>query len=81
MNQTFERYLSLVEEALRRGATSAVLAHNHVSGIALPSREDETTTKTVKDALESIGVYLADHIIVSDGDFVSMADSGYFRRL
>ena len=71
----------IVEEALRRGATSAVLAHNHVSGIALPSREDEATTKTVKDALESIGVYLADHIIVSDGDFVSMADSGYFRRL
>ena len=30
-----------------------------------------------KAALESIGVQLADHIIVADGDFVSMADSGY----
>ena len=71
----------VIETAMDDRATSVVLAHNHVSGIALPSREDEATTKTVKDALESIGGYLADHIIVSDGDFVSMADSGYFRRL
>ena len=30
-----------------------------------------------REALATIGVALADHIIVADGDFVSMADSGY----
>ena len=31
----------------------------------------------VRAALNAIGIELADHIIVADGDFVSMADSGY----
>ena len=45
--------------------------------MALPSQEDYVTTDRVKAALATIGVALADHIIVADGDFVSMADSGY----
>ena len=39
--------------------------------------EDYATTDRAKEALATIGVELADHIIVADGDFVSMADSGY----
>ena len=70
----------IVEVALQRGATSVILAHNHVSGIALPSREDERSTAQVKAALEPVGIFLADHIIVADDDFVSMADSGLLGR-
>lgn len=70
----------IVEEALRQNATTAILAHNHVSGIALPSKEDEETTRTVFAALDAVGVLLSDHIIVADNDFVSLADSGYFAR-
>ena len=69
-----------MEVALQRGATSVILAHNHVSGIALPSCEDERSTAQVKAALESVGIFLADHIIVADDDFVSMADSGLLGR-
>ena len=69
----------IVEEALRQKATSVALAHNHTSGIALPSREDEETTRMVRDALEMVGILLADHIVFADGDFVSMAASGCFR--
>ena len=71
----------VVETALYRGATSVILAHNHVSGIALPSREDEDTTRAVYAALQTVNILLADHIIIADGDFVSMADSGFFRQL
>jgi len=53
-----------------------VLAHNHPSGLALPSPEDRQTTLVLKRALEAVGVVLADHIIVADGDFVSMRDDG-----
>ena len=67
----------LVENALLTGASSVVLAHNQPSGVALPSRDDYAATDRAKTALAVVGVALADHIIVADGDFVSMSDSGY----
>lgn len=69
----------LVEHALLTGATSAILSHNHPSGVALPSDEDYTATQQVYNALNTISVRLLDHIIVADGDYVSMADSGFLR--
>ena len=66
---------SVVEFALRMKATSVVLAHNHPSGIAVPSQEDVRTTRSVAAALDTVDVLLADHIVVADGDFVSMAES------
>lgn len=68
----------VVETALAVNATSVVLAHNHTSGIALPSREDEMTTRQLRTALNAVGIILADHIVVADDDFVSMADNGFF---
>ena len=67
----------LVENAILHSASSVVLAHNHPSGIASPSHEDYAATDRARNALETIGVALADHIIVADGDFVSLAESGY----
>jgi DNA repair protein RadC len=70
----------LVENALLTSASAVILAHNHPSGIALPSRGDYETTERVQTALKSIGVPLVDHIIVADGDFVSLADSGILKN-
>ena len=67
----------IVETAIREGASTVVLAHNHPSGIALPSAEDIQTTRRVAAALQSVEVALADHIVVADGDYVSMVQSGY----
>jgi len=69
----------VVEMALAANATSVVLAHNHPSGLALPSAEDVQTTKRIARALYSVDISLADHIIVSDGDFTSLAQSGYYQ--
>ena len=69
----------IVKAALNCNATSVVLAHNHTSGIALPSPEDRETTLTLKAALDAVGIMLADHIIVADDDFVSLADDGLLR--
>lgn len=44
--------------------------------MALPSQEDLSTTQRLQQALAAVGVRLLDHIIVADGDFVSLADSG-----
>ena len=67
----------VVENAILTSASAVILSHNHPSGIALPSSEDYALTDRVKAALATIGVALTDHIIIADGDYVSMADSGY----
>ncbi len=69
----------IVEVALASNATSVVLAHNHPSGIALPSPEDVQTTIQAAEALKMVDVILADHIVVADEDYVSMVQSGYYR--
>lgn len=63
--------------ALGANATSVVLAHNHPSGIAVPSDADVTTTHRVAAALRTVDVILVDHIVVADDDFVSMVHSGH----
>lgn len=62
----------IVEEALGAGATSVVLAHNHPSGVALPSKEDIQTTVRIARALRTVEIILADHVIVADNDYVSL---------
>ena len=66
----------LVENAILTGASAVILSHNHPSGVALPSRDDYAATDRAKTALNVVGVGLTDHIIVADGDFVSMEASG-----
>lgn len=68
----------IVEMALGEGATSVVLAHNHPSGIAIPSDEDRVTTMRLARALSAVEITLADHVVVADGDSVSMAQSGWY---
>lgn len=66
----------IVEVALSHNATSVILAHNHTSGVAIPSVEDEAVTKQIRTALNCVGIALTDHIVVGGEDFVSMAESG-----
>ena len=66
----------VVHMALRYNAASAVVAHNHPSGIATPSQEDLSTTRRLKEALALVGVDLLDHFIVADHDGCSMTLTG-----
>ena len=69
----------IVETALSVNAASVVLGHNHPSGLALPSQEDILTTRRIAVALDAVGILLADHIVTAENEFVSIADSGYYR--
>ena len=71
----------VVEQAINHNAASVILTHNHTSGMAIPSREDEMTTQRIATALRLVGIALNDHIIVAGDDFVSMADSGLIVRI
>ena len=68
----------IVEMALEEGASVVVLAHNHPSGVAVPSGDDVQTTRRLAIALDAVGVELLDHIIVAEGEFVSLLQSGYY---
>ena len=68
------------EECLALRASFCYLAHNHVSGIALPSPEDMNTTNVVRIALEPLGVRLVDHLVFVDGDLVSIRESLHSGR-
>ena len=65
----------ITEEAVSLRASAVILAHNHVSGIAIPSGEDCATTRYLKQVLEPIGIELLDHVVFCDDDMVSMKDS------
>ena len=71
----------VVELALAHNASAVLLAHNHVSGLALPSNADLLTTETLARVLREVGVELADHLIFTEDDMVSLKDSGLLLSL
>ena len=77
VNSTSISIRKVVETALSANATTVVLAHNHPSGVALPSSEDVQPTRRVAAALSAVEVHLADHIVVAEGDYDSMVQSCY----
>lgn len=66
----------VVKRALHHNAAAVILAHNHPSGVAEPSRADEQITLRLKEALALIDVRVLDHFIVGDGESVSFAERG-----
>ena len=75
-NQTSVYPREVALAALAHGAASAVIAHNHPSGPAQPSRADEGLTQTLKAALALVDVRLLDHVIVGASETLSMAERG-----
>ncbi len=71
----------VIKVAINSGCTTVVLAHNHPSGIALPSAADIKITEQVAQALKHIGVHLLDHIIIADDDYVSMRSSAEYSDI
>lgn len=59
-----------MDAALKRGATVAVIAHNHPYGPLCPSEGDRATTNMIQKSLGNIGVLLAEHYIVSGSRYV-----------
>lgn len=63
-------------EALARNAAAVILAHNHPSGHAEPSRADEALTQTLKSALSLVDVRVLDHFVVTRSTLISFAERG-----
>jgi DNA repair protein RadC len=76
LTQTSVYPREVVVRALALNAASVVLAHNHPSGTAKPSRADEALTQTLKAALALVDVRVLDHFVVTSNLAVSMAELG-----
>jgi DNA repair protein RadC len=77
LTQTSVYPREVVKQALMHNAGAVILAHNHPSGLAEPSRADEVLTSSLKQALALIDVKLLDHFIVTGGaEPLSFAERG-----
>lgn len=65
LTQTSVYPREVVKAALAHNAAACILAHNHPSGIAEPSRADEMLTRSLKEALAMVDVKMLDHFIVA----------------
>ena len=66
----------VMREAILAGATVLMLCHNHPSGNCRPSGDDDRLTQKIRKACETMRIYMADHIIVTDGCYYSYAEEG-----
>ncbi|MCU0957175.1 MAG: DNA repair protein RadC [Hydrogenophaga sp.] len=76
LTQTSVYPREVVLRALHHHAAAVVLTHNHPSGVAEPSRADESLTQSLKAALSLVDVRVLDHFIVTRNQAVSMAEMG-----
>ncbi len=76
LTQTSVYPREVVKRAIELRACSVVLAHNHPSGVAEPSRADEHLTQSLQAALRLVDVNVLDHIVVGTGGVVSFAERG-----
>ena len=66
----------VVKQALYHNAAAIIFSHNHPSGIAEPSKQDELITQRLKKSLALVDIRVLDHIIIGNGECVSFAERG-----
>ena len=76
LTQTSVYPREVVRRALALNAAAVILAHNHPSGVAEPSRADEFLTQSLKSALQLVDVRVLDHMVVGRTQVVSFAERG-----
>ena len=68
-------FRKIIDLSLRYNAANVYIAHNHPSGVALPSLADVAVTNDLHRTLSFVGVALRDHYIIADGEYCSLKDS------
>jgi DNA repair protein RadC len=69
----------IAKRALELLATQVIMAHNHPSGSAEPSSQDIALTKRIAEALALFDIRLLDHLIIADGEELSLSSRGLLK--
>jgi len=72
---------TIISRALQTNASALIAAHNHPSGTAEPSESDRLLTRDLIAACQPIGIRVLDHLIVTEQEHYSFADSGLLDEL
>ena len=78
INQSIVHPREVFKSAIKKGANSIILVHNHPSGSLIPSNADIEVTKRLDKVGDLVGIQVLDHIIVSSNDSLSMRKGMYF---
>ncbi len=76
LTQTSVYPREVVKCALKHNAAALILAHNHPSGVAEPSIQDQALTRTLAEALALVDIKVLDHFIVGGSTAMSFAERG-----
>lgn len=76
LTQTSVYPREVVKCSLRHNAAAVILAHNHPSGVAEPSIQDQALTRTLTEALALVDIKVLDHFIVGGSTAMSFAERG-----
>ena len=71
----------IIRTSINANAWGVIFAHNHITGIAVASNDDIKSTKLLKDSLETVGIKLIDHFIVTDDRCVSVMEDKRFKLI
>jgi DNA repair protein RadC len=77
VNQTLVHPREVFKPAIVKAASYIILAHNHPTGDISPSLDDMQITERLIEASRVLGIPILDHLIVSDGNFLSFKDEEY----
>jgi DNA repair protein RadC len=80
VDHTFMSPREVFRDALLRGASAIVIAHNHPSGDAEPSRDDELITRRIGRAGEILDIEVLDHLVIGHQRWVSLARRGVLMQ-
>ena len=67
----------IVREAIKVNAAAVILAHNHPSGCAEPSKADKLITERVVKCCQFMDIRVLDHLVIGRGEYVSFAERGW----
>lgn len=79
VNRTLVHPREVFREAIKDNCCAVIVAHNHPSGNAEPSKEDDDVTKMLVDAGKVVGIEVLEHMIISQRGYYSYAENKFDR--
>lgn len=76
LNSSVVHPREIFSEAIRKSSSSIIVCHNHPSGDPTPSQEDINITRRLNEVGKLIGIDLLDHLIIGDGNYISLKEKG-----
>jgi DNA repair protein RadC len=79
LNSSLVHPREVFKKAILNNSSYVVVAHNHPSGDPSPSEDDIITTRRLVEAGKILGIAVADHMVVTQNNFISLKGQGFIE--